>query len=235
MDWKNRVSKRRGAPQVTIFISKNMNSLEKTLAYCLEHTSKLDPVLAELERETHLHTLSPQMLSGAFQGQFLRFISLMIRPRRVLEIGAFTGYATICMAEGLAENGVLHAVEVNDELGWLIRKYVQKAGLEEKVRLHIGDAAKIIPRLDDEFDLVFLDAGKLDYAAHYELALAKTRPGGFILTDNVLWDGKVAGGDEKDETARALRTFNNMVQNDLRVENILLPLRDGILMIRKRG
>jgi predicted O-methyltransferase YrrM len=157
----------------------------------------------------------------------------MIRPRRALEIGAFTGYTTICIADGLAEDGLLHTIEVNDELGWLIRKYVQQAGLEEKVTLHLGDAANIIPSLDAVFDLVFLDAGKLDYPLHYELALAKTRMGGFLLADNVLWDGKVAGGDEKDETARALRAFNDMVQNDPRVENILLPVRDGLMLMRK--
>lgn len=211
-----------------------MNTHEKTLEYCLAHTSKLDALLLELERETHLRTLSPQMLSGSYQGQLLRFFSLMIQPRRVLEIGTFTGYAAICMAEGLADDGLLHTIEVNDELGWLIRKYVQKAGLEEKVRLHLGDAAAIIPMLDEVFDLVFLDAGKLDYLPHYEMVLPKTRPGGFLLADNVLWDGKVVSGDEKDETARALRAFNDFVQKDSRVENILLPVRDGMMLMRKR-
>ena len=128
---------------------------------------------------------------------------------------------------------MLDTIEVNDELGWLIRSHLQGAGVEEKVRLHLGDAAQIIPTLEAGFDLVFLDAGKLDYAQHYELALAKTRSGGFILADNVLWDGKVAGGDEKDETARVLRDFNDFVQHDPRVENILLPIRDGIMVMRK--
>lgn len=211
-----------------------MSIYEKTFDYCLAYTSKLNPLLAELERETHLRTLSPQMLSGAYQGMLLRFISLMIRPKKVLEIGAFTGYTTICMAEGLADDGLLHTIEANDELGWLIRKYLQKAGLEEKVRLHLGDAAEIVPSLNEVFDLVFLDAGKLDYMTHYELSLAKTRSGGFLLADNVLWDGKVAGGDDKDETARVLRIFNNHVHTDTRVENILLPLRDGIMLVRKK-
>lgn len=211
-----------------------MNPLEKTLAYCLAHTSELSPVIKELERETHLRTLSPQMLSGAYQGMLLRFVSLMIRPRRVLEVGTFTGYATLCMAEGLADDGILHTIEANDELGWLIRKYLKKAGLESKVQLYLGDAAVIIPTLGEDFDLIFLDAGKLDYMAHYELVLAKTRPGGFLLADNVLWDSKVASDDEKDETAGALRKFNDCVQNDPRVDNILLPVRDGILLIRKK-
>ncbi len=210
-----------------------MNPHDKTLEYCQAHTSGVGPVLDELERETHLCTISPQMLAGPYLGTLLRLVSRMIRPRRALEIGTFTGYTSLCIAEGLADDGVLHTVEVNDELGWLIRKYVQKAGFEEKIVLHIGDAADIVPQLPESFDLVFIDAGKLDYPAHYELALAKTRPGGFLLADNVLWDGKVAGGDERDETARTLRAFNNMVQNDARVENILLPLRDGLMLMRK--
>lgn len=207
---------------------------DATHDYCLSHSSPLGPVLHALERETHLRTLSPQMLSGEYQGQLLRFLSLMLRPRRVLEIGAFTGYTAICMAEGLSADGLLHTIEANDEYGWIIRKYVEQAGFQNKVVLHLGDAAAVIPTLDEIFDLVFLDAGKLDYPEHYELALAKMRPGGFLLADNVLWDGKVASGNEKDETARALRLFNDFVQKDERVENLLLPLRDGLMMVRKR-
>lgn len=210
-----------------------MHTHDRTYEYCATHTSDVSQVLKDLERETHLRTLSPQMLSGAYQGTLLRFFSMMIRPRRILEIGTFTGYTAICLAEGLTDDGILHTIEINDELGPLILKYLKKSGLEGKVRLHLGDAATVVPALDEAFDLVFLDAGKLDYPAHYELVLAKTRPGGFILADNVLWDGKVAGGDEKDETARVLRTFNNMVQNDPRVENILIPVRDGLMVMRK--
>ena len=210
-----------------------MVTYDKTLAYCMEHSSGVGQVLNELERETHLRTLNPQMLSGPYQGTLLRFISRMIRPRRALEIGAFTGYATLCIGEGLADDGILHTIEVNDEMVWLIRKYVAKAGLDEKVVLHTGDAAVIVPKLDEAFDLVFLDAGKLDYPTHYEMALAKTRPGGFLMADNVLWDGKVAGNDDRDETARLLRTFNRMVHDDPRVENLVLPVRDGIMLVRK--
>jgi caffeoyl-CoA O-methyltransferase len=207
---------------------------DKTSDYCARHTSPLDPVLRDLERATHLRTLSPQMLSGAYQGQLLRFVSRMLRPRRVLEIGTFTGYATICLAQGLADGGVLHTVEANDELGWIVNKYVAAAGLNDRVVLHLGDAAQVLPTLMVEFDLVFMDAGKLNYVEHYELALAKTRPGGFLIADNVLWDGKVAGGDERDETARVLRAFNDMVHRDPRVENILLPIRDGLMLMQKR-
>lgn len=211
-----------------------MPQMDATLDYCLKHSSPHSEVLHDLERETHLRTLAPQMLSGAYQGQLLRFLSWMLRPMRVLEIGTFTGYTAICMAEGLAEGGVLHAIEANDELGWLIHKYVKRAGLEDKIVLHLGDAALVVPTLEETFDLVFLDAGKLDYPMHYEMALAKMRPGGFLLADNVLWDGKVASGNERDETARALRAFNDFVHQDVRVENLLLPLRDGLMIVRKR-
>lgn len=211
-----------------------MPQTDSTLDYCLSHSTPLGSLHRALERETHLRTLGPQMLSGAYQGQLLRFLSLMIRPKRALEIGTFTGYTAICMAEGLAENGVLHTVEANDELGWLIRKYVEAAGMTDKIVLHLGDAAAVVPSIDEVFDLVFLDAGKLDYPQHYEMALSKMKSGAFLLADNVLWDGKVASGNERDETARALRAFNDFVHQDERVENILLPLRDGLMLVRKR-
>ncbi len=201
--------------------------------YCLAHTSPQPSLLELLDRETNLKTLSPQMQSGAYQGVLLRFISLMIQPQRVLEVGTFSGYATLCLAEGLAAEGVLHTIEVNDEMGWIIRKYIHLAGLDDKIVLHLGDAAEIIPTIQEVFDLAFLDAGKLDYKRHYEMVLPKIRPGGFLLADNVLWDGKVASLDPKDETARVLREFNDFVHNDPRVENILLPLRDGLMLMRK--
>lgn len=201
--------------------------------YCFEHSSPQSALLEQLDRETNLKTLSPQMQSGAYQGMLLRFISQMIQPDRVLEIGTFSGYASLCLASGLRAEGLLHTIEVNDELGWLIRKYVKLAGLEKNIVLHLGDAATIVPTLPDIFDLVFLDAGKLDYLRHYEMVLPKVRPGGFLLADNVLWDGKVAANDQKDETAQSLRAFNQFIQEDSRVENILLPLRDGLMLMRK--
>lgn len=201
--------------------------------YCLAHSSPPGPVLEALERETHLRTLYPQMLSGPLQGSLLRMISQMLRPRRILEIGTFTGYAAICLAGGLADDGLLHTIEADDELESLIHKYIGLAGLNEKIRLHLGDAAHILPTLDEVFDLVFLDAGKMDYARHYEMALPKMRPGGMLLADNVLWAGKVPANDP-DATAQALRAFNIMVQEDERVDNLLLPLRDGLMIIRKR-
>lgn len=209
-----------------------MQNEDKLLQYCLEHTSPAGPVLQALERETHLRTLYPQMLSGPFQGMLLQMISHMMRPRRILEIGTFTGYGAICLAQGLAPDGILHTIEADDELAPIARKYFQQAGLEQKIKLHIGDAVAIVPALQETFDLVFLDAGKQDYWRHYELALAKTRPGGFLLADNVLWSGKVLH-DQKDPAAKALRDFNDRVHADLRVENLILPVRDGLMMIRK--
>lgn len=202
--------------------------------YCQKHTSPVDPVLNELQRQTFLRTLHPQMLSGPYQGMLLQFVSHMIRPRRILEIGTFTGYSAICLAQGLADDGMLHTIEIDDELAPLIRTYLEKAGLTAKIHLHIGDATQIIPTLDDTFDLVFLDAGKMDYPQHFELALPKLRPGGFLLADNVLWDGKVAQQPVADATARVLHDFNETLMVDPRVEMLLLPLRDGLMLVRKR-
>lgn len=201
--------------------------------YCFSHTSPVGPVLAELQRQTHLRTLSPQMLSGPYQGMLLQFISRMIRPRRILEIGTFTGYSAICLAQGLTDDGLLHTIECDDERAPMILEFIQRAGLSERIQLHLGNAAEIIPTLNETFDLVFLDAGKLDYARHYELCLPLLRPGGFLLADNVLWDGKVLR-PQGDATALALHRFNEQIQNDSRVENLILPLRDGLMLVRKK-
>ncbi len=206
---------------------------QKRLQYCQEHSAALSPVLQELERQTYLRTLHPQMLSGPHQGLFLKMISQMLQPRRILEIGTFTGYSAICLAQGLADGGRLYTIEANDELLPIAREYIGKAGLADKIVLMNGDAAALIPPLDGPFDLVFLDAGKLDYTAHYALTLPKLRPGGFLLADNVLWDNKVLS-DDPDPTTQALREFNRLVHTDDRVENLLLPLRDGLMLVRKR-
>lgn len=205
----------------------------RLLAYCQAHSTPPDPLLNELERYTYLHTLHPQMLSGPLQGRFLMLISQIMRPRRILEVGAFTGYSALCLAKGLAEDGILHTIEVNDELRAILETFVQKANLQQQIVLHVGDAAEIIPALEETFDLVFLDAGKMDYLRHYELALPKLRTGGLLLADNVLWSGKTLF-DPEDETARALHAFNEHVQADDRVENLLLPLRDGLMLVRKK-
>ena len=173
------------------------------------------------------------MMSGHLQGRFLSLLSKMQRPRRVLELGVFTGYATLCLAEGLAEDGVIHAIEGNPELEYLIQKYVKKAGLEDKVKLHIGDAKVIAGELDESFDLVFIDAGKRDYAFYYDLIIEKVSSGGILLADNVLWSGKVISG-ATDADTQLLDAFNKKVNADPRVENIILPLRDGLTIIRKK-
>ena len=208
--------------------------LNKINQYCEAHTSPQPPLLHQLERETHLKTLAPQMLSGHLQGQFLGMLSKIQQPRAILEIGAFTGYAAICLAQGLPEGGTLHTIEANPELEYLIRKYISLAGLDEKIHLHIGDAREVIPALPGPFDLVFIDAGKQDYGHYYDLVIDKVSNGGLIIADNVLWSGKVVSGErEQDQDAAAIHQFNEKVQRDDRVENIMLPLRDGLLIARK--
>lgn len=202
-------------------------------AYCRAHSSRPHPALDELERATHLRALSPQMLSGPVQGALLYLFVRMTRPRRALEIGAFTGYASVCIAQGMPDDGILHAIEVNDELKALIEQHICKASLQHKIRLHIGDAAQVIPTIPDTFDMAFMDAGKLDYLMHYELVKPRLNPGGWLLADNVLWDGKTVS-DEKDATAQALREFNKRVHEDPDMENVILPIRDGLLLAQKK-
>ncbi len=173
------------------------------------------------------------MLSGPLQGQMLRLLSQLLQPRTILEIGTFTGYSALCLAEGLAPDGKLYTIEGNPELEYLIRKYIQKAEQTEKIELIIGDAKAIIPDLPYEYDLVFIDAGKNDYAFYFDLVVDRVRPGGLILADNVLWSGKVLNGKYDKDTA-TIHAFNQKIQDDERVENILLPIRDGLIIARKR-
>lgn len=201
-------------------------------AYCLRHTTPLDALLNDLERETYLKVLKPNMLSGPLQGQLLRFLTQMIQPKRALEIGTFTGYSSICLASGMPENSVLHTIEINEELEYLIQKYVHLANLEHKIRLHLGDALKVIPTLEENFDLVFIDATKNQYEAYYELVMDKLNLGGYLLIDNVLWKGKV-WSEKMDDQTRVIHHFNEKVQQDTRVENILLPVRDGLMLAKK--
>ncbi|GAB3834621.1 O-methyltransferase [Hymenobacter jeollabukensis] len=216
-----------------------MNPSESQIQqYADAHTSPEPALLGQLVRETHLQTLMPRMLSGHFQGRLLSMLSHMIRPRRVLELGTFTGYSALCMAEGLADDGELHTVEQNPELRSRVERYVQQAGLQGRVHLHIGDAEQIIPTLGETWDLVFIDADKIRNQVYYELVLPQVRPGGFVLIDNVLWSGKALPDyplKPADKDAHAVRAFNDFVQQDARVENVFLPLRDGLLLVRKRG
>ncbi len=203
--------------------------------YILAHSERENDVLAELSRATHLNVLRPRMLSGNLQGQFLKLICRMIGARRVLEIGTYTGYAAISMAAGLEDKGVWHTIDVNDELEDFTRRYIEKSGLQERIVFHVGDACKVIPELDEVFDLVFIDADKREYSEYYRLVFDKVRSGGMIIADDVLWDGKVVVKQERlDAQTKGILDFNDMVQADNRVENILLPVRHGLMIIRKK-
>ena len=202
--------------------------------YTEEHTSPESPILKRLERETHLKALYPNMISGHLQGRVLSMFAHMIKPQRILEIGTFTGYSAICMAEGLAEDGEIITIDKNHELKDLVEQYLKDAQIESKVKFIVGDARVEIPMLEDTFDLVYLDADKENYSNYFDLIINKVRPGGYILVDNVLWYGKVLDGYTKklDAETRAIKEFNDKVQQDSRVENVLLPIRDGLMTIR---
>lgn len=201
--------------------------------YCEAHSSPLPDVLSALERETNLKTLSPQMMSGRLQGGLLRLLSSLLRPRVAVEIGTFTGYGALCLAEGIAPGGILHTIEANPELEHIIRKYIRIAGKEAVVQLHIGKAQEVIPVLPGVFDLVFIDAGKQDYAAYYDLVVARMTQGGLILADNVLWGGKVLDF-EPDQDTGTMQEFNRILASDTRVEVLMLPLRDGLTIARRK-
>lgn len=203
--------------------------------YILNHSDSEDPILAELNRETNLKVLRPRMLSGHLQGKILEMISKMIQPEKILELGTYTGYSAICLAKGLKENGKLHTIEINDELEDIITKYFEKAELTDKIKLHFGDARSIIPEIKEKFDLVFIDADKREYLDYYNLVLDFVKPGGFIFADNVLWSGKVIELEEPDdEYTKGIFDFNKFLKNDDRVEKVILPLRDGLTLIRKK-
>jgi caffeoyl-CoA O-methyltransferase len=202
--------------------------------YALEYSSEEDEVLAELNRETHAKVLYPNMLSGHLQGKLLELISKMIRPKYILEIGTYTGYSAICLVKGLADNGKLITIERNDELIEIPTKYFAKAGFQDKIEIMTGDALDLIPKLEYQFDLVFLDADKKDYIELFQLAINKVVKGGIILADNVLWYGKVLTRPViSDKETLGIQNFNELIKNDPRVENMILPIRDGINLIRK--
>lgn len=200
--------------------------------YLEAHATAPDAVLQELYRHTYLHEMNPRMMSGPVQGKFLQFLCQMLKPQRVLEIGTYTGYAAICIARGLPEGGKLVTIEANREYEDTLRHYFDKAQVSEKIELILGDAKTVIPTLSETFDLVFIDADKVSYPSYYTMVMEKVRTGSFILADNVLWDGKVLNAQTKEHDTQALIAFNDMVQNDPRVENVLLPIRDGLMMIR---
>lgn len=203
--------------------------------YILDHSDPECQLLAELTRQTFLKTVFPRMLSGHLQGAFLNMICKMIAPVTALEIGTFTGYSAICIARGLSNTGILHTIEINDEMAEMAQSFFNRAGLHEKIKQHIGNALDIIPTLQENFDLVFIDGDKRQYPDYYSCVFELVKPGGFILADNVLWSGKVIEPRQKnDEYTKGIVCFNDIVQKDTRVENTILPIRDGIMLVRKK-
>jgi|SRR6185436_5816200 len=203
--------------------------------YVEAHTQQESEVLKELNRDTNANVLTPRMLSGHLQGQVLAMLSKMIRPKIILEIGTYTGYSAICLAQGLEPGGVLHTIDINEELEDMIKKYFHKAGLENIIKLHIGNATKIIPAMAGPYDIVFIDADKENYSNYYDLVFDNVRKGGYIIADNVLWSGNVIKPEnEMDEETKALVSYSKKVHADGRVENVLLPVRDGLMIARKK-
>ena len=212
-----------------------MNIIDPAITDYAENYSSDEPaVLRELNRETFANVLMPRMLSGHLQGRLLSMLSKMIRPKAILEIGTYTGYSALCFAEGLSEDGHLHTIDINDELAPLVKSYLIKSGMENKIITHYGDAAEIIPALNGPFDLVFIDADKINYSLYYDLVFDKVRTGGYLIADNVLWDGKILSLENADKDTKAIHLFNEKIKNDNRVENVLLTVRDGLLIIKKK-
>ncbi|MGC3979071.1 MAG: O-methyltransferase [Paludibacteraceae bacterium] len=203
--------------------------------YILLHSDSEPEYLAKVNRDTHVKMINPRMCSGHYQGRVLSMLCKMICPRKALEIGTFTGYSALCIAESLPEDGYLHTIEIDDELEEFILNSFQTSPFESKIKLHIGKALEIIPSLDEIFDLVFIDADKREYWAYFEAALPKVRQGGFIIADNTLWDGKVVERvHPNDKQTIEIRRFNELIVNDNRIERVILPVRDGLTIIRKK-
>lgn len=202
--------------------------------YLIDHISPEEDYLYELDRETKLKVLGSRMLSGHLQGQILTMISSMIKPRCILEIGTYTGYSALCLAKGMDEGGQLYTIEIDDEMAPIAKKYFLKSGMGDRIVQHIGDARQIIPLIRHSFDLVFIDADKREYCDYYRLVFDRVPIGGFLLADNVLWDGKVIDTEAASEAqTRGILDFNDLIQNDQRVRNVILPVRDGIMVIQK--
>ena len=204
--------------------------------YILAHSEPEGEVLAELSRATHLNVLRPRMLSGNLQGQFLKMICRMIGARRVLEIGTYSGYSALCMAEGLPDDGMLHTFEINDEQEDFTRPWLENSPYADKIKFYIGNALELVPRLDITFDLAFIDGDKRRYIDYYEMVLARLSDGGYIIADNTLWDGHVLEEQphRTDLQTIGIKAFNDLVAADHRVEKVILPLRDGLTIIRKK-
>lgn len=211
------------------FIAKELSE------YCETYTSSESELLSKLNRETHLKVVSPRMLSGHLQGRFLSFISKLHQPKLILEIGTYTGYSALCLAEGLPENGKLISIDVNEETSALAQSFVSKSDFAKQIQLVVADAKEYIQNFNESIDLVFIDADKKNYLNYFHLVIDKLSKGGIIIADNVLWSGKITMPEkDMDKETLALHQFNQFVQQDDRVENILLPIRDGLMMIRKK-
>ncbi len=208
---------------------------ERLTEYVEQHTKDESDILAKLNRETQAKVIMPRMLSGHLQGRVLSMLSHMIKPQRILEIGTYTGYSALCLAEGLPENGKLITIDINEELHDMVKRYVKESGYENKIEVLSGDATKIIPLLEEQIDMVFIDADKENYALYYDLTFDKLSTGGYIVADNVLWSGNILKPeDEMDSETLALHQFNKKIQSDNRVENVMFPIRDGLMIIRKK-
>ena len=213
-----------------------MEFLDKgILDYVEQHTSPENELLKKVNRDTQANVLMPRMLSGHLQGRVLSMFSNMIRPNRILEIGTYTGYSALCLAEGLLPGGIIHTVDINEELEGKVRNYFAESAYGSRIKYHIGNALDIVPGLEEVWDLVFIDADKVNYERYYDLVMDGVRPGGFIIADNVLWSGKVVDAADKKpaKDTQAILSFNKKVHEDARVENVLFPIRDGLMVIRK--
>ena len=202
--------------------------------YIIEHSSAENPALEELYRQTHIKFVNPNMSTGFVQGRFLEMISKMMKPNRILEIGTFTGYSTICLALGLESDGKLTTIEINDELRDFANSFFIKTGVESKIQQITGDALTIIPTLEEKFDLVYIDGDKREYCDYYDLAFDKVKKGGFIIADNTLWGGKILDNNAQDQQTKGVIEFNNMLMDKTDIEHIIIPLRDGVTIIRKK-
>ena len=206
---------------------------EKVEKYSIAHTSPESTLLNVIDRETHLEVLRPRMLSGHFQGRILSMLAKMVGPTRILEIGTYTGYSALCLAEGLSKDGRLYTIDINEELEDRVRQYFLDSPYNSQIDFIIGDATNLIPTLNENWDMVFIDADKKNYLNYYELVISSVNPGGYIIADNVLWSGKVVEKEHDDEDTQALRVFNDTLSKDSRLEVVLLPVRDGLLIARK--
>jgi predicted O-methyltransferase YrrM len=203
--------------------------------FVTKNTENEPDILNELNHETWEKVLIPRMLSGHLQGRVLSMLTHMITPKTILEIGTYTGYSAICMAEGLEKGGKIHTIDINEELESMVKKYIVKAGLQDTIINHVGNAMDIIPTLPDTFDLVFIDADKTNYANYYDLVFDRVNKGGYIIADNVLWSGKVADGKKnQDNDTQTLIAYSEKIHNDDRVQNVLFPIRDGLMIARKK-